>query len=85
MADSTVNRITDIVRKTWMSRKVPVTSVVKEEEVNKRLTQSYAVGQPSTSTPEILIDTLYRTATVVDWGTGAKSELLTTGASTADS
>ena len=76
MADSTVNRITDMVRKTWVSRKIPVTSVAKEEEVNKRLVQSYAVGQPSTSAPENMIDTLYRTATVVDWGTGARSELL---------
>jgi len=76
MADSTVNKITDMVRKTWVTRKVPVTSVVKEEEVNKRLVQSYAVGQPSTSAPENLVETLFRTATVVDWGTGAKSELL---------
>ena len=76
MADSTVNRITDMVRKTWVSRKIPVTSVVKEEEVNKRLIQSYAVGQPSTSAPENMIETLYRTATVVDWGTGARSDLL---------
>jgi hypothetical protein len=78
MADSTVNRITDMVRRTWVSRKIPVTSVVKEEEVNKRLVQSYAVGQPSTSAPENMIETLYRTATVVNWGTGARSEMLET-------
>ncbi len=77
-ADSTVNRISDVVRRTWVTRKVPLTSTVKEEEVNKSLIHSYAVGQPSTSAPEILIATGFRTVTVVDWGTGATSELLTT-------
>ena len=76
MADSTVNRITDMERKTWIARSVPITSVVKEEEVNARKIQSYAVGQPSTSAPESLLETIYRTATVVNWGTGAKSETL---------
>ena len=78
MADSTVNRITDMTRKTWRSPKVPLTSLVKETEVNHRLIQSYAVGKPSTSAPEIPLNTLFRTATVVDWGTGAKSEMLIT-------
>lgn len=75
-ADSTVNRITEMVRSSWTTRQVPVTSVVKEVEVNVRKIQTYAVGQPSTSAPENMLETLYRTATAVDWGTGARSELL---------
>jgi len=75
-ADSTVNRITEMVRKTWVTRKIPISSVVKEEEVNERKIQSYAVGEPSTNAPENLMETLYRTATAIDWGTGAKSQLL---------
>ncbi len=76
MADSTVNRITEMVRKTWMTRKIPVTSVAREEEVNVRKIQTYAVGQASTTAPEHMIETLHRTATVVDWGTGAESAIL---------
>jgi hypothetical protein len=75
-ADSTINRVTDTTRKTWLSRRVPVTSVIKEEEVSDRKVQAYKLGTPSTSAPLQTTDSLTRTATAIAWGTGAKSELL---------
>jgi hypothetical protein len=75
-ADSTVNRVTDTTRRTWLSRRVPVTSVIKEEEVSERKVQAYKLGTPSTDAPLQTTDTLSRTAVAIAWGTGAKSELL---------
>jgi hypothetical protein len=76
IADSTVNRISDVTRKTWLSRSVPVTSLVREEETTNQLMQAYALGTTSTDAPRILLSGLDRTATVVDWGKGASSDLL---------
>ena len=75
-ADSTVNRITDTVRDTWFNRKVPVTSVLQENEVSTRKIQSYKVGTPSTDATETIDESMNRTAIAVEWGTGAKSTLL---------
>ena len=74
--DSTVNLINESTRKTWLSRQVPVTSVVKEEEVSDRKIQAYALGQPASTAPETIHESVMRTATVIDWGTGATSDLL---------
>jgi len=74
--DSTVNLINESRRKTWLSRQVPVTSVVKEEDVEDHKVQAYALGQPVSTAPETVSKSLMRTATVTDWGKGAKSELL---------
>ena len=75
-ADSTINRITDVKRTTWMSRKVPITSLVKEVETEDWLRQAYKVGEVSTSAPETPVSSETRTVTVIDWGSGAKSEML---------
>jgi len=75
-ADSTINRITDTVRDTWYARKVPVTSVVREDETSTRKIQAYKLGTPSTDAPETIEESLTRTAVVVDWGTGATSDML---------
>lgn len=76
MADSTVNRITDVHRKQWFSRNVPITSLVKEVETEDWLRQAYAVGEVSTSAPEAPVSSETRTVTILNWGTGSKSELL---------
>ncbi|MGH7726521.1 MAG: hypothetical protein ACREOU_13925 [Candidatus Eiseniibacteriota bacterium] len=75
-ADSTVNQITYMDRKQWLSKKVPITSLVKEEEFFERRLQAYKLGTVSTDAPEAVIDNESRVATVVAWGTGAKSALL---------
>jgi hypothetical protein len=75
-ADSTVNKITDLHRKTWISRKIPITSLVKEEETEDWRVQSYAVGEVSTTAPEVPFSSETRKVSVVGWGTGAKSYLL---------
>lgn len=76
MADSTINKITDVRRKQWMSRKVPITSLVKEIETEDWLRQAYKLGEVSTSAPETPVSSETRTVTVVSWGSGAKSELV---------
>ena len=76
LADSTINRISVTLRKSWYSRKIPVTSLVREEESSETRVQSYALGTPSTSAPEMVQESLVRSAVVIDWGTGAKSDLL---------
>ena len=76
MADSTINRIARMKRDSWISRKIPVTSLVKEDEFTENLLQSYKLGTPSTDAPEVLSNTLSRRATVVKWGTGARSDIL---------
>jgi hypothetical protein len=75
MADSTINRITDTKRTSWMSRKVPITSLVKDYEIEDWFYQAYKLGEVSTSAPEIPVSSETRLATVVAWGTGAKSDL----------
>jgi hypothetical protein len=74
--DSTINKITHVVRKSWVSRKVPITSLVAEDETEDWLIQSYKLGEVSTNAPEIPYSSENRKVTVVDWGTGAKSALL---------
>lgn len=74
--DSTINVINETTRKTWFSRQVPVTSVAKEEEVEDHKVQAYALGQPVSTAPETIAKSIVRTATVIDWGTGATSDLL---------
>ena len=74
--DSTINKITHVVRKSWVSRKVPITSLVAEDETEDWLIQSYKLGEVSTNAPEIPFSSENRKVTVVDWGTGAKSSLL---------
>ena len=74
--DSTINKITHVVRKTWMSRKVPITSLVAQDETEDWLVQSYRVGEVSTKAPEVPYSSENRKVTVVGWGTGAKSSLL---------
>ncbi len=76
LADSTINRINEMTRKSWHSRTVPVTSLVKEEEVSQQFVQAYKLGTPSTDAPLAMVSGFERTATVIDWGTGAHSELL---------
>jgi len=76
VGDSTINRITDVKRKQWMSRKVPITSLIKEVETEDWLRQAYKVGTVSTSAPEAPVSSETRTVTVVTWGTGAKSDIL---------
>lgn len=74
--DSTINRINVTTRKTWFARAVPVTGVVREDEVMERRIQSYRLGTPSTDAPEQLEEALTRTAVAIDWGTGARSVIL---------
>ena len=74
--DSTINKISHIVRKTWMSPRVPITSLVAEDETEDWLIQSYKVGEVSTNAPEVPFSSENRKITVMDWGTGAKSALL---------
>jgi len=74
--DSTINRITDTKRQQWMSRKVPITSLIKEVETEDWLRQAYKVGTVSTSVPETPFSSETRTVTVVAWGTGARSDIL---------
>ncbi len=74
--DSTTNLITFMDRKQWMSNRVPITSLVKEEEFFERRIQTYAVGTPSTEAPETVLDNEVRSALVVAWGTGARSPML---------
>ena len=74
--DSTINKITHVVRKSWVSKKVPITSLVAEDETEDWLIQSYKLGEVSTNAPEIPFSSENRKVTVVDWGTGAKSSLL---------
>ncbi|MEO6463463.1 MAG: hypothetical protein ABIP29_10355 [Candidatus Eisenbacteria bacterium] len=75
-ADSTINLITVTTRKTWFSREIPVTGVAREDEETEKRVQAYRLGTPSTDAPETLSEAMTRTATIVDWGTGAHSELL---------
>ena len=75
-ADSTINRITHVIRKTWVSPRIPITSLVAQDETEDWLIQSYKVGEVSTNAPEVPFSSENRKATVVDWGTGAKSTLL---------
>ena len=75
-ADSTINRINVTTRKTWFSRAVPVTGVVREDEVTEKRIQSYRLGTPSTDAPEQVAESLTRTAVAVAWGTGARSDIL---------
>jgi hypothetical protein len=74
--DSTINKITHVVRKTWMSRKVPITSLVAQDETEDWLIQSYRLGEVSTKAPEVPYSSENRKVTVVAWGTGVKSSLL---------
>jgi hypothetical protein len=74
--DSTVNKITEIVRTTWISRKVPITSLVQELEVEDWRIQAYKLGEVSTNAPEVPFSSESRKVTVAGWGTGAKSNLL---------
>jgi len=74
--DSTINRITDLKRQQWISRKVPITSLIKEVETEDWLRQAYRVGTVSTSAPETPVSSETRTVTVVAWGTGARSDIL---------
>lgn len=75
-ADSTVNRISVTTRKSWLSRQVPLTSLAREEELIEKKVQAYKLGTPSTAAAETTTETLTRLAVAIDWGTGAKSELL---------
>lgn len=74
--DSTINKITHIVRKSWVSPKVPITSLIAEDETEDWLVQAYKLGEVSTNAPEVPFSSENRKITVVDWGTGAKSTLL---------
>lgn len=74
--DSTVNKITHLVRKSWISRRVPITSLVGEDETEDWLIQAYKLGTVSTNAPEVPISSEERKISVVGWGTGAKSTLL---------
>jgi len=74
--DSTVNKITHVIRKTWMSSKIPITSLIAQDETEDWLVQSYRLGEVSTNAPEVPFSSENRKATVVDWGTGARSTLL---------
>jgi len=74
--DSTINRITDVKRTQWMSRKVPITSLIKEVETEDWLRQAYKICTVSTTVPETPFSSETRTVTVVAWGTGAKSDIL---------
>ena len=74
--DSTINKITHIVRKSWLSKRVPITSLVAEDETEDWLIQAYKLGEVSTNAPEVPFSSENRKITVVDWGTGAKSSLL---------
>jgi hypothetical protein len=76
MPDSTVNRITDLQRSSWMSRKIPVTSLAKTEETENWFMQKYKAGEVSTSAPEVMVSSETRTAELVAWGSGRKSMLL---------
>ena len=49
---------------------------MSEDETEDWLIQAYAVGQVSTTAPEVPYSSENRKVTVVDWGTGAKSALL---------
>ena len=75
-ADSTINKITHVMRKSWVSRKVPITSLVSEDETEDWLIQAYKLGEVSTNAPEVPYSSENRKVTVIDWGTGAKSSLL---------
>jgi len=75
-ADSTINKITHVFRKTWTSPKIPITSLIAQDETEDWLIQSYKVGEVSTTAPEVPFSSENRKATVVAWGTGAKSSLL---------
>lgn len=75
-ADSTINKITHVMRKTWISHKIPITSLIAQDETEDWLVQAYKVGEVSTNAPEVPFSSENRKATVVDWGTGAKSALL---------
>jgi hypothetical protein len=74
--DSTINKITHVVRKSYLSRKVPITSLVGEDETEDWLIQSYKLGEVSSTAPEVPISSEERKVTVIDWGSGAKSTLL---------
>src|SRR4029078_5747435 len=74
--DSTVNKITHVIRKTWMSSKIPITSLIAQDETEDWMVQSYKLGEVSTNAPEVPFSSENRKATVVDWGTGARSTLL---------
>ncbi len=74
--DSTVNRITDLHRKIWLTLRVPITSLAKQEETEDWFVQTYKVGTVSTSAPEVQVSSETRTAEVVAWGSGYKSLLL---------
>jgi hypothetical protein len=74
--DSTINKITDVHRTSWVSRRVPITSLVKEEEIEDWLIQSYRLGEVSTKAPEVPYSSETRKVQVVAWGSGAKSSLL---------
>jgi hypothetical protein len=76
VADSTINYISEVDRRTWLSRRIPVTSIVKEDEVETQKLQSYRLGTPSTSAPEVPVTETRRTSTAIGWGTGATSQLL---------
>jgi hypothetical protein len=76
IGDSTINKITEVVRTSWISPRVPITSLVQEEEIEDWRIQAYKVGEVSTSAPEVPFSSESRKVTVVDWGTGARSTLL---------
>jgi len=76
MPDSTINRITDLNRTMWLTRRVPLTSLAKQEETENWYVQKYKVGEVSTSAPEVLVSSETRSAEVIAFGTGRKSLLL---------
>ena len=60
----------------WVSRKVPITSLVQESETEDWRIQSYKLGEVSTSAPEVPFSSESRKVTVVAWGSGARSDML---------
>jgi hypothetical protein len=74
--DSTINKISHLVRQSWFSKKIPITSLIAEDETEDWLIQAYKLGEVSTNAPEVPYSSENRKVTVEAWGSGARSGLL---------
>jgi hypothetical protein len=74
--DSTIQTITETKRTVAHARKVPITGHTRFRQTETVYIKAYAVGQVSTTAPELEVGWSKLEATLMTWGTGAKNPFL---------
>lgn len=74
--DSSIQTITETIRKIALSRRVPITSQVDFDQRENILRKAYKLGTVSTDAPENLLSWSTIHSRVDAWGTGAHSDYL---------